>query len=75
MYDAGAKVKRAAAEQRREDDAVKALQGMGAHLAVLASNPALLARALKEAGLAPSKTGNAVSKSVNPTVKRVRRAA
>lgn len=46
---------RAAAERVREDAAVSALSGMGAHLAVLASNPALLARALEAAGLAPGK--------------------
>ena len=53
-HRAEVQARRTAAERKREDDAVVALQGMGTHLAVLASNPALLARALEQAGLAPA---------------------
>lgn len=55
IHERETQVNRAAAERVREDAAVSALSGMGAHLAVLASNPALLARALEAAGLAPGK--------------------
>ncbi len=64
-YRAEVQARRTAAERKREDDAVVALQGMGAHLAVLANNPALLARALEQAGLAaaPSATKAVAKKS------------
>lgn len=51
-YKAEVEARRAAQAVKKEDDAVAALKGMGAHLAVLAANPKLLARALEQAGLA-----------------------
>ena len=70
VHEAETKSKRAALERKREDDAVAALQGMGSHLSVLASNPALLKRALEAAGLAPQKPG--VKKVVAVSAKAVK---
>ena len=66
VHDAETKAKRTAAERKKEDDAVNALKGMGAHLSVLASNPALLARALEAAGLAPQEASAKVARARAP---------
>ena len=55
IYEREVKEKRAVVKREKEEAAVLALKGMGAHLAVLAANPELLARALEAAGLAPKK--------------------
>lgn len=74
-HEAETKVKREAAARKKEDDAVNALQNMGEHLSVLAGNPALLARALQQAGLAPADVGAKVARALRAPAKAAKAAA
>ena len=75
VHETETKAKREAVERKKEDDAVQALQGMGAHLSVLASNPALLARALQAAGLAPQEAGAKVARALRAPIKAAKASA